>query len=446
MRSTYGQTFFINRAMSDADNKSSIHCSIFLNGDRKKFATGIRINPDLWDVKNKKAKGRSPEAQRINVTLNSIKSIIENLITDLMAKDGFVSASTIRDAYLELSKTPEQRAKEVELQKAKEEAERQKEEEERERKELEEIGVSLLDYFDTYIQSRKNERDAGELGNKTYGRYICVRDRLILFMLETFGDWNIPIKKVDIFFIKNFQMFLLKNFPCQHNAAMKHVQKLCTVINLAFNMGIIPTNPANLFRIHFEESERDRLNEEELHKLYTYPFASEALDRVRDSYVMACYTGLSYVDASRLEQKDLQRYIDGNQWIVKDRAKTAERFRVLLLDVPAEIIEKYRGKLPQGQLFPMISNQNTNRFLKEITEITGIKKKLTYHTARHTFATTVCLTNGVPLETVQKLLGHKSIRTTQIYAKIVDKKLTEDMNGLAERLRENEQLTVQVAI
>lgn len=237
---------------------------------------------------------------------------------------------------------------------------------------------------------------------------------------------------------------MLKNFPCQHNAAMKNIQKLCTIINLAFNMGIIPTNPASLFRIHFEETERDRLDEEELCRLYEYPFASETLSRVRDSYIMACYTGLSYIDASSFEQKDLQKYIDGNQYIIKNRAKTLENFKVLLLDVPAEIINKYKGKLPDGQLFPMISNQNTNRFLKEIAQIVGINKKLTYHTARHTFATTICLTNGVPLETVQKLLGHKSIRTTQIYAKIVDKKLTEDMNMLSERLRDKQRISIAI--
>ena len=193
---------------------------------------------------------------------------------------------------------------------------------------MEEIGITLLEYFDTYIDSRRKEVEAGELTHVTYGRYLCTRNRLILFMLEEYGDWAIPIKKVDIFFIKNFQMFMLKNFPCQHNAAMKNIQKLCTIINLAFNMGIIPTNPASLFRIHFEETERDRLDEEELCRLYEYPFASETLSRVRDSYIMACYTGLSYIDASSFEQKDLQKYIDGNQYIIKNRAKTLENFKV----------------------------------------------------------------------------------------------------------------------
>ena len=439
-----GVTFFINRQMLDTEGKRSIHGNIVIHGDRRKFSTGLRISEKIWDAKCNQAKGRSPEAQRINISLIKIREIIENLKTDLLLKDGFISAITVRDAYVELSKTPEKRAKEEAIKKAKEEEERRKIEEERERKELEEIGITLLEYFDTYIDSRRKEVEAGELTHVTYGRYLCTRNRLILFMLEEYGDWAIPIKKVDIFFIKNFQMFMLKNFPCQHNAAMKNIQKLCTIINLAFNMGIIPTNPASLFRIHFEETERDRLDEEELCRLYEYPFASETLSRVRDSYIMACYTGLSYIEATSFEQKDLQKYIDGNQYIIKNRAKTLENFKVLLLDVPAEIINKYKGKLPDGQLFPMISNQNTNRFLKEIAPIVGINKKLTYHTARHTFATTICLTNGVPLETVQKLLGHKSIRKKQIYAKIVDKKLTEDMNMLSERLRDKQRISIAI--
>lgn len=195
-------------------------------------------------------------------------------------------------------------------------------------------------------------------------------------------------------------------------------------------MGIIPTNPASLFRIHFEET--DRLDEEELCRLYEYPFASETLSRVRDSYIMACYTGLSYIDASSFEQKDLQKYIDGNQYIIKKRAKTLENFKVLLLDVPTEIIDKYKGKLPDGQLFPMISNQNTNRFLKEIAQIVGINKKLTYHQSRHTFGT-LLLSEGIPIESISKMMGDTNISTTQVYAKVTDQKISEDMDKLMER-------------
>lgn len=427
-----GVTFFINRQMLDTEGKRSIHGNIVINGDRRKFSTGLRISEKIWDAKCNQAKGRSPEAQRINISLIKIREIIENLKTDLLLKDGFISAITVRDAYVELSKTPEKRAKEEAIKKVKEEEERRKIEEERERKELEEIGITLLEYFDTYIDSRRKEVEAGELTHVTYGRYLCTRNRLILFMLEEYGDWAIPIKKVDIFFIKNFQMFMLKNFPCQHNAAMKNIQKLCTIINLAFNMGIIPTNPASLFRIHFEETERDRLDEEELCRLYEYPFASETLSRVRDSYIMACYTGLSYIDASSFEQKDLQKYIDGNQYIIKKRAKTLENFKVLLLDVPTEIIDKYKGKLPDGQLFPMISNQNTNRFLKEIAQIVGINKKLTYHQSRHTFGT-LLLSEGIPIESISKMMGDTNISTTQVYAKVTDQKISEDMDKLMER-------------
>ena len=203
-------------------------------------------------------------------------------------------------------------------------------------------------------------------------------------------------------------------------------------------MGIIPTNPASLFRIHFEETERDRLDEEELCRLYEYPFASETLSRVRDSYIMACYTGLSYIDASSFEQKDLQKYIDGNQYIIKNRAKTLENFKVLLLDVPAEIINKYKGKLPDGQLFPMISNQNTNRFLKEIAQIVGINKKLTYHSLRHSKAMHL-LQAGVPLIYIRDILGHVSVQTTEIYARIDTKHKFEIMQNIYVDIVPNEE-------
>lgn len=179
-----GVTFFINRQMLDTEGKRSIHGNIVINGDRRKFSTGLRISEKIWDAKCNQAKGRSPEAQRINISLIKIREIIENLKTDLLLKDGFISAITVRDAYVELSKTPEKRAKEEAIKKVKEEEERRKIEEERERKELEEIGITLLEYFDTYIDSRRKEVEAGELTHVTYGRYLCTRNRLILFMLE----------------------------------------------------------------------------------------------------------------------------------------------------------------------------------------------------------------------------------------------------------------------
>lgn len=146
------------------------------------------------------------------------------------------------------------------------------------------------------------------------------------------------------------------------------------------------------------------------------------------------FTGLAYTDTDKLDIQNIKDFFDGKDWIIKRREKTNVESKILLLDIPRQILKKYEGKLPEGQLLPVISNQKTNDYLKKIAAITGIEKHLTFHTARHTFATTITLSQGVPIESVSKILGHKSIRTTQIYARIVDQKISEDMNILANKL------------
>ena len=152
---------------------------------------------------------------------------------------------------------------------------------------------------------------------------------------------------------------------------------------------------------------------------------------------LCCYTALSYIDVCELRQEDIRTGFDGNLWIIRKRHKTNVTSTVRLLDIPKAILEKYKDKLPNGKILPVISNQKMNDYLKEIAAICGIEKTLTYHVARHSCATSVLLANGVPIETVSKILGHTNIRTTQIYARITDLKVSSDMEMLAQRLNKN---------
>jgi len=185
--------------------------------------------------------------------------------------------------------------------------------------------------------------------------------------------------------------------------------------------------------------ERESLTKEELTRLETKQFKIERLQQVLDMFLFSCYTGLAYVDLAELTPGNIITGIDGNLWISTNRAKTETSVRVPLLPRAKELMEKYADDpraLNSGTVFPVISNQRMNGYLKEIAEICGISKDLTFHIARHTFATTVTLSNGVPIESVSKMLGHTSIRTTQIYAKVVESKLSEDMGRLQARLAE----------
>ena len=163
-------------------------------------------------------------------------------------------------------------------------------------------------------------------------------------------------------------------------------------------------------------------------------FTISRLEHVRDIFVFSCFTGLSYIDVKKLKLNHIHNSFNGNMWIKKKREKTGVQFDILLLDIPKMILDKYKGMLPEDILLPVISNQRLNAYLKEIADLCGIEKNLTFHLARHTFATTVTLAKGVPMETVSKMLGHTSLKTTQIYARITDQKIGHDMKELSKKL------------
>lgn len=218
---------------------------------------------------------------------------------------------------------------------------------------------------------------------------------------------------------------------------MKHIERVRKMIGVAIRNEWLEKDPFQKYRLSFNRVTRDCLTDEELNRLENLDLNNVRLDQVRDLFVFSCYTGLAYSDVSQLTQADLNRDLEGNHWLYTNRQKTDTTVKVPLLPKAQMILNKYRDRadlVRSGCLLPIISNQKVNTYLKELAAKTGIEKNLTFHLARHTFATTITLTNGVPIETVSKMLGHTSIRTTQIYAKVVEQKLVEDMKRLQERL------------
>ncbi|GGW73530.1 site-specific recombinase XerD [Winogradskyella epiphytica] len=219
---------------------------------------------------------------------------------------------------------------------------------------------------------------------------------------------------------------------------MKHIQRLRKVVTLAYHLEWIDRDPFVKWKMKYDKTTREFLSELELKKLEEKVFISERLDRVRDLFVFSCYTGISYVDIMSLTTDNLVLYINGGNWIETKRQKTKATVKVPLLDQAFRIIKKYEDHpitAVTGSLLPVITNEKLNVYLKEVANFVGIQKKLTFHMARHTFATTVTLSNGVPIETVSKLLGHSKIATTQIYARVLEHKISNDMNILQNILR-----------
>jgi len=244
-------------------------------------------------------------------------------------------------------------------------------------------------------------------------------------------------------FISGFEHFLRNLVPTDHkralnnNGVMKHIERLRKMVNMAVRMDWLPKDPFAQFRKHFDKVERESLDLKELSILAEKHFSIERLRHVCDMFLFCCYTGLAYIDLAELTPSNIVTGIDGYPWISTKRAKTETNVLVPIVPKARELMAVYEADprcIANGTLFPVISNQRMNGYLKEIAEICGIHKTLTFHIARHTFATTVTLGRGVPIESVSKMLGHTSIRTTQIYAKVVEKKLSEDMRKLMDSM------------
>ena len=271
----------------------------------------------------------------------------------------------------------------------------------------------------------------------TIQKYGRTKGHLENFVKATFNKSIFPCEDITLKFIEDFEVYLKNRGNCQHNSAMKHIQTFRTIFKTAIAHGYVKNDPFANYKIRLQEVVRDCLNQDEINRIESVELSNKKLMRVRDFFLFSCYTGLAYAEIYNLKAKNIQLE-NGQYWIRTRRLKTNVITNVPLLEKPSAILLKYNSKLHEladnDLVFPVLSNQKTNDYLKIIALHCGITKNLHFHLARHSFATTVLLTNGVPIESVSSMLGHKRIATTQHYAKMVDKKLEEDMQKLQSRL------------
>jgi site-specific recombinase XerD len=245
---------------------------------------------------------------------------------------------------------------------------------------------------------------------------------------------DIPLKELNLSFINDFEYFLREEKKCRTNTVWGYMIVLKHIISIARNTGLLPFNPFAGYINSPESVDRGYLTEEEIQTLIDAPMKNKTYELVRDLFVFSIFTGLAYADVKNLTTDNLQTFFDGNLWIITRRRKTNTESNMRLLDVPKRIIEKYKGYCRDNRLFPVPSNSSCNNILKKIAKQCGIQTRLTYHVSRHTMATTITLSQGVPIETVSKMLGHTNIKTTQIYAKITKEKISQDMEILSHKL------------
>lgn len=299
----------------------------------------------------------------------------------------------------------------------------------------------LMNYHNTEV---KKLLEPGTMKN-----YYSTERYVKEFLVKRKKRTDIYLSQLDYKFIIDFEIYLRQREPdkgqrpCTNNTVMKHIERLRKMINIALKNDWIIKDPFLRFERHMIHKDRQCLELEELETIKALNFDIHGQEIVRDTFVFSCYTGLAFADVCNLSSEHLVTDIEGEKWIEMVRQKTAnfsgKKFYVLLLPEAIELIKKYRGHPMAsytGTVFPIYSNQATNRYLKVISKMANLNFALTYHIARHTFATTVTLENGVPMESVSKMLGHSSIRTTQIYSKVKKKKVSTDMKILRERLKQ----------
>jgi site-specific recombinase XerD len=231
------------------------------------------------------------------------------------------------------------------------------------------------------------------------------------------------------------------DWDCKKNSTVnKHIQRIRTVIGIAIANEWLEKDPFFLYKAKHEKADVKFLTQEELDTIMAKEFFIERLEHVRDVFIFSCYTGYVYSDVRKFTPHDIVTGMDGLKWIYTGRTKNDNKSNVPLLPQALAIIDKYKSRADTNngnKLLPVVANSKTNAYLKEIADVCGIRKNLTFHMARHTFATTVTLTNGVPIETVSAMLGHKSLKTTQIYAKVLENKVSADMLNLRDKLKSN---------
>jgi len=401
--STFSILFWIYGARA-INNQTNIYARITLNGKRVNISLKQKVDIDSWDPKRQKVKGNGKIAREMNLFLDEIKSSLVQCYRDLKTEFRVLTAQLIKARFLGEDKKVH----------------------------------SLRDIIEFH-----NEKMASKLCAKTLCHYKTSQKYVLAYVVDEYESKDRHLQDLDYAFVLGFENFLRSYQPKHYqgkignNAVMKHIQRLRKMVTLAYHMEWIERDPFVKFKPSLEKREREFLTDLELESIENLTPSIERLEIVKDLFVFSCYTGISYGDIMKLSPDNIVLGIDGNRWLMAIRNKTGTPFKMPLLPAVESIIEKYR-KHPRtqytGSIMPNISNQRLNSYLKEIADLCGITKNLTFHMARHTFATTVTLSNGVPIETVSKLLGHTKLATTQIYARVIEKKISEDMEILRKRL------------
>jgi site-specific recombinase XerD len=408
MVKSFSFIFYLKKSKNHSERLVPIYLRITVDGKRAELSTGREVDPESWNNKAGLLNGKSEQIRQFNAYLETLRNKVYEAHQALIRENKEITAESLKNKYTGSG----------------------------EKKRM------LISIF------KKHNEEVNALVNQGFAPGTAERYKTSLSHTLEFIKWKFKVSDIDIKvinheFITDYDFYLRTERKCANNTAIKYIKNFKKIIRICIANGWLDRDPFVRYKPKLKEVERHYLTTGELQVLSEKQFSMDRLNQVKDLFLFSCYTGLAYIDVSKLTLNNLVIGIDGNHWIKTHRTKTDIPSNIPLLPPAMAIINKYRehpAAVNKGRLLPVPSNQKLNAYLKEIADLCEIKKDLTYHIARHTFATTVTLSNGISLESVSKMLGHKNMRTTQHYAKILDQKVSQDMSVLFKKFENDNKL------
>ncbi|WP_316816622.1 site-specific integrase [Pedobacter nyackensis] len=398
-----GLSFFLKRPKNRDDAYRYVYLRITMYGSTTEYSTRRKWEVGRWDRSKNRARGRKEDAISLNNILDTISVRCHEIRSRMIDSGIAVSAQAIKQTLL--GRGEEQ--------------------------------ITLMTIFATFLKNMKHRALAMICTLTTVKKYEVASLHMRDFLRAKYDKTDILLKSLNYEFIEGYDLWLRVEKKCCNNTALKYLSNIKTVIYYAIRKGFLRSDPFEGYKIRKSEVLIVPLSPRELRSIALRKFTVDRLQFVRDVFLFCCYTGLSYSDVRMLKSASIQDGFDNELWLTIKRRKTGVIIRLPLLEEAKSILHQYERDefcLRTDSLLPIFSNQKTNEYLKEIAALSGISRRLTFHMARHTFATTITLANGVPIETVSKMLGHSSLRQTQHYAKVLDRQISQDMKQLKLKL------------
>ena len=401
MKTNFSLLFYLKKPKNHKSGVVPIYLRITVNGKRAETSTGRECEPTLWNSTAGRFKGTKEEIKSFNAYLDNLQTQVYEAHGQLTKAGGMITAESLKNKLLGKS----------------------------------EKSRMLISLFKDH-----NKKVSALVGDE-YAAGTLERYETSLRHTRSFLEWqykvsDIDIKLIDHNFITNYEFYLSSERKCANNSAVKYIKNFKKIIRICLASGWLDKDPFVNYKAKVKRVDRIFLNREELQAIADKVFPTERLNQMRDIFLFCCFTGLAYADVQKLKRTEIVKGMDGEMWIYTKRKKTDTPSRIPLLPSALSLLNKYADHplcCNTDKALPVSSNQKMNAYLKEIADVCGINKILTFHIARHTFATTVTLSNGVPIESVSKMLGHTNIKTTQHYAKILDLKVGQDMALLRQK-------------